>query len=193
MYQFKHIYKGELYQFSNPEKNILFSKVAEDFKAKGINYTDEDLMAAIERQSGMKRKIFQKPVVHRKKPSLAETIHGAKALLRYMGGSSVSSQELERRSAICNNCPLRDSVSDCMSCGGSGKVALFINQLRRSKKFEGSIPESLRKKFCGFCGCSLPLLLVSKFKDFEVESPQKNAARPDHCWLKKTSPNFTKE
>lgn len=192
MYHYSYVHQKQLFRHQHYEKNILFEIVANEYRQKGIHYNDQDLMAAIERQSNSKLRSRQSlPIV--KKKTLTETIHGAKALIRYMGGQAVTEKELERRSLICNNCPLKDSVSDCMSCGGSGKVAAFINRIRRSKKVEGSIPESLRKKYCGMCGCSLPLLLVTQFKDFEVEDAQKNSARPDHCWLKKTSINFTKE
>lgn len=187
-YQFRYVFKDKVFSINHPDQDVLFSNAKQELIDKGIFTTDKDLKEAIDRQS---KKVQPRPKLKRK--TLSEMVTGAKAVVRYTIGNAASPAEVNRRAKICDQCPLKDSISDCMSCGGAGKVANFINKLRRYKKSEGSIPDHLRKKFCGMCGCSIAMLIVTKYEDFYQEDAQKNASRPDYCWLKKSSINFTKE
>ena len=126
------------------------------------------------------------------KPRL--TLHGASkacnALLNVASGNVETNYEITRRAAICRNCPHLTSVSDCMSCGGAGKVSNLIRSVRSIFKKNINIPHEAAKRYCGLCGCSLALLLPTTMPNQKDETEEVNEKRPDHCWLKKSSVNY---
>lgn len=187
MNKFKYAigYQGQLHRFDGPSKHVVFEKVIEFLKKNNINYSADDIMRAIERQSGIS--------VPSKKIGFNEAMTGALAIVKFTAGKSTSAMEIQRRSAICSACPLASTVGGCMSCGIGGKIAKTINAIRAKKGSTIAIPSEIKSKFCGFCKCSLPLMVVTKVEDFHPETKEVNNTRPDNCWLKATSKNFSNE
>lgn len=122
--------------------------------------------------------------------SFKDAIHGAGALVKLLQGKSATQEEINRRSGICNGCPLIATVSDCMGCGAGAKISKYVNDLK-AKTFGGNynIPNGLSKRYCGVCKCSLAVMLPSTIEAFE-ESEEKQSERPDFCWVKKSSINY---
>lgn len=174
------------YPFSIGDKEVLltdntepglFRKVKKHFKDNKIAFNEVSLRRAILRMNTIDSK--------KGKFTIKEVISGAHAMLKRVVGDNVSNEEMQRRSAICSNCPHRTTVSDCLQCGGSKRMAQAINTFRTARKLESEIPEKVKTKYCSICSCSLALMVATKFEDLAPEDPAKNASRPDYCWLKK--------
>jgi len=178
-------HKGELHRFDGPTQYVVFEKAKEFFEKSNINYSREDLMKAIERQSGF--------YVAEKKIGFNEAMTGAMAALKFTAGKSTSPGEIQRRSAICASCPLSSTVGGCSACGLGGRIAKVISSIRAKKGSGIAIPAEVKGSYCGFCKCSLALMVVTKIEDFHPEDPSLNGRRPDLCWLKTTSTNFSNE
>ena len=178
-------HKGVLHKFEGRNKHEVFEKAKDFLKKSNINFSPEDLMKAIERQSGY--------FVPDKKIGFNEAMTGAMAALKFTTGKSTSAKEIQRRSAICAACPLATSVGGCFSCGVGGKIAKIVTAIRSKKGSDIAIPSEIKNQYCGFCKCALPLMVVTKLEDFYPEAPELNARRPDYCWLKTTSINFSDE
>jgi len=175
-------YQGQLRSFSHDEKAILISMIIDFLQTNNISFNVADLDRSIDRQTKARdaqNRLTPKPTI-----SLAKAITGAKALIKYSTDGGVPSKEMLRRSAICRGCPLISTTGGCKPCGAAATAAKFINQVRVAMKLESEIPKDLGNKFCGFCSCSIPLIIVTKLSDFHPESPEKNSKRPDCCWLK---------
>lgn len=162
--------------------NEVFRKSRKHLREINVNLSDDELRKAIFDQN---RPVQKKA----EKVTIASSINGAKALLKYAMGKAVSNQEILRRSNVCATCPKVSNVSDCMGCGGSGKITSLINTIRRQKGKEVAIPDKVKRKFCGVCQCSIPLLVVTRFEDFSKDEH----IRPDHCWMNPSSHNFTNQ
>lgn len=160
----------------------VFRKAKNHLSKINVNLSDDDLRKAIHDQN-------RPDPVQSEKVTIASSIKGAKALLNYAMGKAVSNQEILRRANICATCPKVSNVSDCMGCGGSGRITSLINTIRRQKGSEVAIPNNIKRKFCGVCQCSIPLLIVTKFEDFSKDEH----VRPDHCWMNPSSKNFTSQ
>ncbi len=184
-YKYKIVINGSLHSFSDNSFANVFSQAASLLKKNNINFSEIDLKQQIERQSRINN--------IKKKVTLIEAFNGARAFVRYVKGDSVSSKEMHRRSSICLSCPLISMASNCMSCGGSRVATNLINEVTKLKNPESAIPIEIKDKYCGVCSCSLSLMVVSKYKEFTQEDKDKNLSRPDNCWLKSTSQNFTNE
>lgn len=163
----------------------LLARVEHELSSRGLAYDRTSLIRGIEQQN----KKQEKP----RRIRISDMIKGATAAIRYMTGKAVSNEEILRRSSICASCPRKNQVSDCMGCGGTGRLAGMVNDIRRDKGKEVEIPATVKPYFCDVCGCSLALMIVTKHSDLEPENPEVNESRPDFCWLKKTSKNFTNE
>lgn len=175
----------QLHRFNNNDKDALFQEVSEFLRKININFTNESLMKQIERQSLSRPK--------NAKIGLSEAVTGALATVRSIAGISVSDAEIIRRSEICNACPLVDRIGGCGSCGLAGKISSWANKIRSTKGSQIAIPSEVKSSYCGFCSCALAVMVLTKYQDFHYESPEKNATRPDGCWLKTTSTKFTNE
>ena len=184
-YKYSIAINGKFYKFSNHDKLVLLSQVSEFLRDNNIIFSEADLLKAIERQS----KISEQ----KKKLSFKQAVYGANALIRYAGGDSVSYKEIERRSSICSNCPLISEVEKCGPCGTAGKIARFIGEMKTKLKLSYPIPEEIKYSYCGVCDCSLALMTVTKIENFHKESNLINERRPDCCWLKTTSKNYSNE
>jgi hypothetical protein len=184
-YKYTFVWKGQLRSFDNEDKNALLADVSAYLNKNNINFTQADLSKAIDRQS--------KLTPTKKKLALRDVVAGANAVIRYMGGSSVSNDEIIRRSFICEGCPLIEKIGGCGPCGAAGKISSFVNNVRQKMGISIAIPNQTKNSYCGICGCSLALLVVTRKENFHKESSEENSKRPDRCWLKETSTNFTNE
>lgn len=184
-YKYSFAWKGKLESFSNDDKNALIAMASEFFKKNNINFSASDLSKGIDRQS--------KLTTAKKTLSLRDVVSGANAVIKYMGGSSVSNNEIVRRSFICEMCPMIEKIGGCGPCGAAGKISSFVNAVRQKMGISIAIPNQTKNSYCGICGCSLALLVVTKKENFHQESLEENSKRPDKCWLKTTSTNFTNE
>ncbi len=185
-YVFKIAIKGKVHSFASESYSSIFSQVSQTLKENNINFTEKEIRAQIERQSSLSTK-------KKSKVSLLDAFNGARALINYTAGNSASPQEIYRRAEICRGCPVLDQTSGCAACGAARNAANLVNMIRAHKKSEVAIPSDLKDKYCGSCSCSISLLIVTKYKDFHKESDEKNARRPDVCWIKRASKNFTEE
>lgn len=126
------------------------------------------------------------------KPRL--TLAGAKkacnAIINVAMGNVVSDIEIQRRWHICRNCPQMTSVSDCMSCGGAGKVSSLISSARTLFKKNIRLTHDAAGRYCGQCGCSMALLLPTTMQNQKEESDSENDLRPADCWLNRNSDNY---
>ncbi len=186
MFKYSVVIKGEVHRFeSQMDKHHVYQQASEFFRKSNINFSPDSLMKDIERQS--------KITVRTKTLSFGDALNGALAALKFTAGKSTSPAEIRRRSTICSNCPLKDTVSGCFSCGMGSRIAKSVSSMRAKKGSAIAIPEEVKTLFCGFCGCAIPLMVVTQHEDFNTESFEINNKRPDNCWLKTTSPNFTNE
>lgn len=185
MYKYSEYQAGNWHKFEHKEKQSLLLIIQSHYKKHNLIFSGEMISAAIDRQSPLKTAA--------QKPNLQAVVRGASALLKTLSGISVSNQEITRRSNICASCPLIDSIGGCNSCGAAGKITQWANSLRAKRKLQIEIPDSIKRQYCGFCQCALALMVITPHKEFENEREEKNQTRPDNCWLKRTSANFTHE
>jgi hypothetical protein len=172
--------------FTANTKEELMAIVKDHCEKNNINFAASVVSAHIDAQNN-----FSKP--KEKKVSISDAYNGARAVLRYVAGNSVSNAELNRRAEICRTCPQLKITSGCMSCGAGGRIARLVNTIRAYKKSESQVPKPVENKYCGVCSCSIPMMILTRYKDFYKEATSKNSTRPDNCWLKETSENFTNE
>lgn len=177
---------GQKIVITGPSTKDVFNKTSEYLTKINFNFNPSSLKRAIELQN-------EGAELKSERLTIADMIKGSRATIQYATGKAASNPEILRRSRICEACELKATVSDCMSCGASGKISNLVNTIRSARGQEVQIPKTISDKFCGVCKCSLATLVVTKFKDLATESEQKQNDRPDYCWLKKTSTNFTKE
>jgi len=184
-YKWATVISGKVYKVSHVDKEVVINKASEVLRKHNIKFEAKELVAQIDRQSKYGQQ--EKPVI-----DLQGAYRGALAILNYTAGNAVSEKESLRRAEICAACPLSSNVQGCSACGLAGKITKFVNGI---KKMTGNfaIPNYSSNKFCGFCGCSIPLMIVTKLSNFKNEPNSQNIHRPDMCWLKKTSINFTNE
>ena len=106
-------------------------------------------------------------------------IQGAKAALiafkEALNDDVVSEQEILRRTAICQKCPKRKRDTG-VKTGLSRILGNLANKHR--------LPEEIKGKSCGVCGCSLMMLLPANEKSLHRDSPEEAAQRPADCWIK---------
>lgn len=177
-------HEGRVRTFTGDTQTSVFIKVKIFLNKNNIKFSDDMIYRRITS--------YSKPVKP-KSLSLNDIITGAHAILRYTSGTAASNKEVARRTDICLGCPMRSSTSGCGPCGFSRRIATFINGIRAKKKSEAIIDSKIKQSYCGVCNCSIPMMVLTRYEDFYQESPEKNNKRPDNCWLKQSSPNFTNE
>lgn len=184
-YRYAFAYNKVLHRFEDQDRLTLIHKVTEFYRKHNIMFSYDMIVKSIDRQS-------KNPEIKRRL-TLAEVVTGAKSLVRTTAGQSVSNVEIVRRSDICAKCPLMDEIGGCHSCGAGGKISNWANKLRSFMGSQIPIPAEVKGSYCGFCGCAIASMVLAKKTDFYPEAPTKNATRPDNCWLKTTSINYTNE
>lgn len=148
---------------------------------------------------GSQSPVFKKRVLNRNKSNntkhsrsvtIADASRAANALMKIIPGDYVDQDEYLRRLSVCKTCEIRQKNSDCMSCGGSGKAARALLAVRAKLGLSYNMNKEEGSHFCGFCGCSLSLLLVTKTRNYRKENDETNAQRPSYCWLNRNSKNY---
>lgn len=177
--------------------------IAKSHKTAGINYDINHLRDFVENRIGKAKKLGHAPDVAKKDPStgkvkkrsasIADAQKAAMALIKMSKGDHVSKEEYIRRVNICNICPMKTAHSECWGCGGSGRAAKAVQAMRAKLGLGFPVDERIARNYCGFCGCSLPLLLVTKVENYKVETSKDNKSRPITCWLRRDSFNFNGE
>ena len=92
-----------------------------------------------------------------------------KAFSDAVGGRVADPDEVQRRLRICATCPKLGRVS------GLGQVSRLLGVL----SCKHAVPEDMRDRGCGVCGCSVLLLTPA------LEPPVATAEHPEECWLHK--------
>ena len=92
-----------------------------------------------------------------------------------LSGHVVSPEEIVRRAGICTPCPKRKNDTG---------VKTGISRLLGNLANKHRLPEEIKGKSCGVCGCSLMLLLPATEKDLHVDNEKESRERPESCWVK---------
>ena len=96
------------------------------------------------------------------------------------GATAVSDAEQDRRASICENCPKRAYISNCVGCG---KLANMLSEMTVGSKAKGR-PE-LHKTGCGVCGCEISSLIMFPLEVLQTVDAKigfTTGAYPSHCW-----------
>jgi hypothetical protein len=164
------------------------------YKAKDIHDLSRMLEADGYKHSYKIAERFMREFNPKPKPKsqlkMAEVVNGAKAILNVAKGEVASQEEITRRASICTSCPMTSETSDCIGCGFGERLVAFTKKLR-TDLFGASykIPNGMERLYCKVCSCSLAIMIPSKMSAFN-EKDGKQAERPNHCWVKKESPNY---
>ena len=180
----KVYYKG--YNYKAEDNSSLIKRIARDNKKISVSeitsYVEENAKEYTLQEKEKNELTFKKMVA------------GASAIINVTKGSIVTQAEINRRASICQNCksnggPGVVSTGECRPCGFAARLATWINSVKKNFGKSFTIPNNFEDKGCGSCLCALAVMLPSKMSAFDYEKDSVNA-RPDHCWVKKTSNNF---
>lgn len=203
--QYADVINGKRVTFYGNSPEELASQVLRIRKKNGVDSDFNSVYQMIKKSTGdveqvdgVDSKIFKKRVngQSRNQPtrsrsvSIQDAAKAATALIKIIPGDYVSQEEYQRRAKICATCPLRQRNSDCMGCGGSGRAARMLMSFRSKLGLGYKVDEKIARQFCGFCGCSLSLLMLTKIKNYKTEDEETNSSRPSHCWLRRNSQNY---
>ena len=193
--RFIDISTGSKVAFAADTPDALIRSVQKFRNNNGVRITDEDTAKEIGKKNGyvFKDGIYSNTLqISFKKPSLnlASVKSACGALLQNIKGNIVSDAEINRRWEICKNCPANTTVSDCMSCGGAGRAATWVNTIKNAVGKRFRIEQESGKTFCGLCGCSHALMIPTKMQDQKQETEKQSQLRPSQCWLRWDSNNY---
>jgi hypothetical protein len=96
------------------------------------------------------------------------------------GCSFVDQKEADRRAEICSRCYLNMNIVGCASCQRAITEVIGSRQTR----FDNSL------RACGACKCVLRAKVHFPISTLDTETQKVQEIYPEHCWLKKTGPNF---
>lgn len=96
------------------------------------------------------------------------------------GCEYVQKTEAERRALICNRCYMNTNVSGCAACHAATEEVVK----GRSTKYDFSL------KACAVCKCFLRAKVHFPLKVLDKENSSYQQLYPEHCWLKKSGPNY---
>jgi len=116
--------------------------------------------------------------------NLAGAVAAIRAFTEAVSGNVVSPEEVSRRTAICNRCPMKRKVT-----GAPSKISRYLGLLANKHR----VSSDLGNHKCNVCGCSLMLLIPATKDDLHKDSPEEAKKRPATCWMKEldNSPNIT--
>ena len=175
-------YKGQRY-LADSKEAIAF-RIQKD---KGISFEEAfDYVNKNIRPNKEEPGFFSEPLKKSGK-RLSEYVDGALAIVSVASGQYATQEEINRRAGICTNCPLVEEIPGCRGCGMASKLIKVLNKARELYGKAFTIPNNLEGHGCGACGCSLTVMLPAKITLFKESDQTK---RPNHCWVKKTSPNY---
>jgi len=185
--QLKVKYRGK--SFLGADEQVLYRNVIKYFPDADA----EEVRLAISKHSSTPHFLGDTAKKSKAKISFKEAKNGAAALLKVMVGETVPQIEINRRAAICNSCPNVSQTTDCVGCGFGKKLNNFISEIKKNVfKTNLDIPNGLKGSYCKVCSCALVMMLPSRMEAFN-ESEEKQAERPDFCWVKKTSQHYVSD
>lgn len=87
----------------------------------------------------------------------------------------VDEREVMRRVAICQACPKlkRDT-------GVKTGISRMLGNLANKHR----LPDEIKGKSCGVCGCSMMLLLPANTESLHKDNEDESKIRPTTCWMK---------
>lgn len=195
MFEHKDNLRGAIQIYQAPTYDVLVQKVVEgrrklgkpsnynavynelNRKKAGQSRNDNQVVRGGTGRGSQCPKVFHTP---------DEVYKGAIAHLKNILGITVDQTEINRRAAICQNCPHTCGIAGCSRGCGLGKAAVALWD--KTMKFFGGkryeVPAALKRTYCGVCGCSHGVILAARLEDFHPDSPEKANKRPDNCWLK---------
>jgi len=193
-YTFTDRTTGKPVTLSNKKLEPLIASVIKHRAHNNIEYIEHEVAQEVAAANNTKfsgiYSVDPKKLINKPKLTIAAAKSACGALLNVARGEVEMNRVISKRWDICAKCPNLTSVSDCMTCGGAGRVGDMLNSIRAKFGKFFTLPSSASERYCGFCGCSMALLLPTLMKSQKEESDEKNAKRPDECWLKKTSVNY---
>ena len=100
-----------------------------------------------------------------------------KAFKEALSDNVVDVSEIVRRVAVCKACPKlkRDT-------GVKTGISRMLGNLANKHR----LPDDIKGKSCGVCGCSLMLLVPATKKDLHVDNEIEAKLRPETCWIKQS-------
>lgn len=110
--------------------------------------------------------------------TLRDAASAIKAATQAGRGNVVPPEELQRRAAICERCPMRQFVGAGALDRASQVLGMMVNRHR--------VPKSLTTYKCGVCGCSLMMLLPARTEDLHKDTPEQASYRKHTapgCWV----------
>jgi hypothetical protein len=187
----KEIKLGGVTFFGSTSEEVI-GKVKDHFPDEDL---DEIFLVSLVKEkkslgTALKERIFSFFV---KDVTFNDALVGAEAIVTNFAGGTVSQEEINRRSLICQRCPLVSDVTNCMSCGGSSTVYNWVNSFKKKVGMGAEFPNGIEKKFCGFCSCSLAVKIPTKLSCIAKSSKGITEKRPENCWLNPNSQNFKDE
>lgn len=189
--------QGAIVTFSADTPDALIRSVQKYRRNHGFQISDDETAKEISQENKYEYKdgIYSKTVpISFPKPrlNLAGVKAACGAMIQTLKNNIVSDTEIYRRWEICQNCPVKTTVSDCMSCGGAGRAADWINKLKGAAGKQFRVEQEAGRTFCGLCGCSHALMIPTKMEYQKEESEKQNQLRPDQCWLRVGGINYKK-
>lgn len=111
-----------------------------------------------------------------------DVLRGSETLAKWaiQGARSVSREEAERRATICTRCYMNVGLSGCSACQAAIEVM--------SRGFSTRQDPYLRS--CAACKCHLKLKVHIPISVLDKENQSVQQLYPEHCWLKKSGPNY---
>lgn len=176
-------YKGDRYVGENYEK--IAKRICRDYP--NLKYDEIlQLVRSNSRDNKITPSVYSAPP-SRKKKSLKDYLTGASALISVSFGGNVEQEEINRRAIQCSNCPKREEIPGCMSCGFAGVLSNSLNKIKKAFGCGFVIPNGLDKNGCGVCDCALSVMLPAKMSSFKKDDSNE---RPIKCWANRNSDNF---
>jgi hypothetical protein len=188
-------FNGQRVAFSAGSADDLIRAVQEFARLRDVQMSDDEIAKLICKSNGYEYKdgLYSKtiqPKFNKPNLNLAAVKSACGAMLQTLKGNNVPEAEIARRWEICKNCPAKTNVSDCMSCGGAGRVSSWLQSIRGAAGKMFRLEQETGMTFCGLCGCSHALLITTKMEFQKPESEKQNQQRPEQCWLRYDSQNY---
>lgn len=188
-----------VYRKNNKLKPIEYNKVFNQVRRQSKNHQSFRKSRTFKRQE-QERQL--KPSKKRKL-TLGQMFHGARAYIDIGRGNIVSQTEINRRARICANCPKISDTTDCFGCGAGRRLVSQVQKLKQDTKQQFSIPQvivghrtseqPISKYYCSVCSCSCIALNVSQMKHIRSEEDSINKQRPEECWMRKGGKNYIED
>ena len=190
-YQLRAVVGNRVVTFYGDDVETISKNILEARTVAGDTTTLEEVKESMPPLQELPSAVFNKNRSPKKRAvTIKDAARAANALVKIGNGETVDKTEYLRRLEICRKCTSKSKVSDCLGCGGSGKAARIMNGIRAKAGLTYRLDTAVSVQFCKMCGCSLSVIMLTKFENYKKESLAEIQARPNNCWLKKDYPNF---